>query len=64
VAPSVASAAETEDETADWRAGFKKPRPEDGEEMFDDYDEEEYDDPGMGDVEDMDGTMGDFDDDD
>lgn len=55
VPPSEASVAET-DEGDNWRAGFKKPRPEDGEEGFEDYDEEdEYDDPGMGDVGDVDG---------
>lgn len=61
---SVASVAETE-EADDWRSGFKKAPPENSEEMFDDFDDEEdYDDPAMGDVEDMDGTMEeDFDDD-
>lgn len=64
VAPSEVSVAETEEEANDWRSGFKKPRPAESEEMFEDYDDEEdYDDPGMGDVEDMDGTMEDFDDD-
>lgn len=62
VAPSEASVAETEEEGEDWRASFKKPRPEHPDEMFEDYDdEEEYDDPGMGDVEDMEGTIEEFD---
>jgi transcription factor IIIB subunit 2 len=62
VAPSQGSVAETEEEGNDWRAGFKKSRPEHGEEMFEDFDDEdEYDDPGMGDVEDMEGAMGDSD---
>ena len=58
--PSVAG---TEDDGNNWRAGFQKPRPEHSEEMFEDYeDEDEYDDPGMGDVEDMDPGVEDFDD--
>jgi transcription factor IIIB subunit 2 len=61
---SEASVAETEEEISDWRAGFQKPRPVDDAEIFEDYDEDEYDDPGMGDVEDMEGGMDGFEDDD
>lgn len=64
VAPSEASVAETEEEGSDWRAGFKKPSPEQGDEIFEDYDEEdEYDDPGMEDMEDRDEAIEEFDDD-